>query len=1148
MIVYILAALVVLLAALMAFGIAALLHLQGAAYAIFVIVLLLIGIGAAVAIIVMHRRSKRQEEEEASGASGGEAGDIDLLLNDVNRKLRNSPQGVKTLDELPLVYLLGQSGSAKTTTVVQSGMDAELVAGTASHGSEQTSTESLNLWFTGTAALLELGTTISGNASRLTRVIQRTRARAYRSAFGAGAAPRAAIVCLSMDQLLAQDGGATLLAFARSANADLRQISRLLGMSIPVYVIVTKTDRIPHFQEYVRNLSEDEVRQVLGTTLLRNDATPGTYADQAGRSVSSAIDGLVYKLGEFRVEMLDREAEPANKPGLYEFPREFGKLRRGLKDFLVEVCKPSQLHANPYLRGFYFTGIRPRVVERAVSAPQAVQVPAMQEAGATQFLNLSRTRAEAAAQTAVPTMVAMRVPQWTFLPRLLPEVILGDKSALTASKQSAPARLFRRTLYGSLAALLAIWLLFLLVSYSNNAALERRVAVAASTLSKAPAGLPGTDELSALDDLRQTMVQLDSFEIHGAPLSYRFGLYRGAQLDSQTHKIYFEYFRPMLLAPAQENLLAFMRSLPDSPATSSDFGSYLAAYNPLKAYLITTSNPEKSQAKFLTPVFLQYWIGARTLDPEQQQLAQKQIDFYAGELLRNPPYAIAPDSAMVEHTRAYLSKFLAETRIYQAMLSDADRTSPSIDFNKMYPGSASYVTDPHVVRGAFSRAGFGFMQDAIQHPEKYAQGETWVLGNQAGEALNAAQVSKDLAGQYSSDFLKEWHEFLMEAHVGACGSLKDAPAHLNALAGPASPLLALFYTVSHNTAVADPNIRSTFQPTQALVDPNATDRLIGGGNAAYITALSQLAGAVDLASQNPAAATDAAVFAPVAQQVVAAGGAAQQTAQSFNVDQQMHTEATVLALMQAPIQCVAKLAPSPGAAANGSGQKICAAITPLLSKFPFSPNSPAQASPAEVDAAFAPDTGALWTAYNGLLKQYLVPQGSQYVANPAAPQPVSSRFAQYFGRAAHISSVLYPAGAKSATLTFSEHFLPGNGVANATLVVDGQRISGGTATQQITWNAATAQKASLVYDNNEVLPFQGTWAVFQLVRTAQISRTAGGYRLDYPINTATTVAGHTVSGTGGSVKTASFEISGAGADLLVNGGFSGLSCALPVVK
>jgi type VI secretion system protein ImpL len=1147
---YIIAALVVAVALLLAFGIAALLHLQGAAYVVFVVIVVLIGIAAAVTILLLHFRSKRQKEQEAGGSGSGETGELDLLLNDANRKLRSSQQGAKTLDALPLLYVLGQSGAAKTSTVVQSGLDPELVAGTAAHGSEQASTEVLNLWFTGSAVLLELGASLRGNNASLARLVHRTRAKAYRSAFGTGAAPRAAIVCLSVDQLLAADGGQSLLASARSTNADLREISRLLGMPIPVYVIVTKLDRVSHFEQYVRNLSEEEVRQVLGITLPRSAASPGTYADQASRALATAIDGIVYKLGEFRTEMLDRETDARNSSGVYEFPREFGKLRKNLNQYLVELCKPSQLSANPYLRGFYFTGIRARVVERAVNAPVAAHVPAMQEAGATQFLNLSRMRAEAESRTAAPTMVASRVPQWTFLPRLLPEVILSDKSALAATTQSAPARLFRRILYGSLVVLLGFYLVFLLISYFNNAALEGQVREAAGTLSRSTAVVPGMPELRALDDLRKTIVQLDDYAVNGAPLTYRFGLYHGGRVDAQARRVYFDHFRSLLLNPAQQNFVAFMRALPNTPAASTDFSSYLTAYNPLKAYLITTSHPEKSQVKFLTPVFLQYWMGSRSVDADQQQLAQAQIDFYGNELLHQPPYKIDPDTGVVEHARAYLSNFVAGTRIYQAMLSDADRTSTAIDFNRMYPGSASYVTDPRVVRGAFTRAGFGFMQDAIQHPDKYAQGETWVLGTQAAQALNTSQVSKDLGAQYTSDFLKEWHAFLISAHVGSCGSLKEAPARLNALAGPASPLLALFLTVSHNTAVTDPTIKSTFQPAQALVDPNATDRLIGPGNATYVTALSQLAGAVELASQNPAAATDPTVFAPVSQQVVAAGGAAQQAAQAFNVDQQMHTEGTVLGLMQAPIQCVAKLAPSPGAPANGGGQKVCAAITPLLGKFPFAPSSPVQASLAEVDAAFAPETGALWGAYNSTLKQFLIPQGSQYGANPAAPLPVNPRFAQYFSRAAHVSSTLYPAGQKSASLTFNLRFLPGNGVSNATLVVDGQRIPAGLTSQQFTWNGTAAQRASLVFDNNEVLQMQGTWALFQLVRTAQITRLAGGYRLDYPINTATTttVAGHAVGGGGGNVKIASFELSGPGADLLVPEGLAGLSCGLPVVR
>jgi len=1153
LLVYLLAVAVVLIAALLAFGIAALLHLQGTAYFVFVILLLVIGVTAAVIILVLHSRAKKRRAEEGGDASGSAStAEVDLLLNDANRKLRSSQQGAKTLDAMPLLYILGEAGAAKTTTVLRSGLDPELLVGTAPNQGEQVPTEVLNLWFTKVAALLEVGANIRQSNALLSRLVARTRAKAYRSAFGTGAAPRAVIVCVSAEQLLVADGGASLLASARATGGQLREISRLLGMPMPVYVIVTKLDRVPHFEEYVRNLSDEEVRQILGSPLPRSEASAGTYVDQASRMLAGVLDALCYKLGEFRVEMLDRENEPRNVPGVYEFPRELGKLRKNLNQYLVELCKPSQLSANPYLRGFYFTGIRARMVERMAAAPVSVEQRAPQDAGATQFLNVSMGRSPASSRPAsAGVMVSSRVPQWTFLPRLLPEIILGDKSALSATRQTAPARLFRRILFGSLAFLLALYVVFLVVSYFHNGALEHRIANAARQLPVTSAtsnSLPSLTDLRALDEIRQTIVQLDGYRQDGAPWSYRFGLYQGDNLALRARRIYFDRFRPLMLNPAQASFVAYMRGLPDAPATSSDFSSYLAAYNPLKAYLITTSNPDKSQAKFLTPVFLQHWIGTRQVDADQQQLAQKQIDFYANELLRQPPYAITPDSGIIEHARGYLSKFLAETRIYQGMLTDADKTGPSIEFNKQYPGSATYVFDGHIVRGAFTRSGFGFMQDAIQHPEKYAQGETWVLGQQAGQALNASAVSKDLAAQYSADFLKEWHSFLTDARVVSCGNLHEAPTRLNALAGPGSPLLALFFTVSHNTFVADPVIKSTFQPTQALVDPNASDRFIGPGNAPYVTALLQLAGAVDQAAQNPAAATDPMAFAPVLQASGSAGIAAQQTAQAFNVDQKTHTESTVLALMQAPIQCAAKLAPSPGAPANGGGAKVCGAITPLLGKYPFAANSSVPASIAEIDATFAPETGAIWSVYNTALKQYLVPQGAQYVPSPAAPQPVNPRFAQYFNRAARISAGLYPAGAKSPSFAFTLHFLPGNGVASATLVVDGQRIPAGSTSQQFKWSGVDAQKASLVYDSNEVLPFQGTWSLFQLVRTAQITHTAAGYRLDYPINTATTVAGHTITGSSGAVKTASFELSGPGAEILVPEFFTGLQCALPVVK
>ncbi len=1134
--IYLLALVVVLVAVLVAYGAEALLHLHGAPLILLASVIVLAGLAAAAAILIIHfRAKKRQSQEEGTGSDG--ANEIDVLLNDANRKLRSSQRrGPKSLDGLPLLYLLGDAGSAKTTTVVRSGLDPELIAGTAPREGDVSPTPLLNLWFTRQAAILEVGEAIRQNINMLTRLIARTRPKAYRSTFKSVAPARAVVVCVSAEQLLAGDAPTSSLASSRAVGAQLRQISRLIGAALPVYVIVTKLDRVPHFAEYVRNLSNEEVRQVLGTTFPRRDISAGVYADQAGRELGSALDSLTFALGEFRVEVLGRESEPRNAPGVYEFPREFGKLRKNLTQYLIELCKPSQLSANPYLRGFYFTGLRAQMVEQVAGAsPPPVQT-AVRDVGATVIF--ARQDVQSAKRPAAqPMRISTRSPQWAFLPRLFPEIILGDKSALSATQQTAPARLFRRILFASLALIFAIYTGLLLISYRNNFVLEEKLLAAAGALPvTASSSPPSLGDLQALDQLRLTIVQLDGYQQNGPPWSYRFGLYQGDKLAAHARKIYFDRFRPMLLNTTQANLVSYLRSLPNAPAPGAD---YTRAYNPLKAYLITTSNPEKSTPQFLTPVFLQYWTASRAIDPAQSQLARQQIDFYANELLRQNPYSIPSDPAAVEHARTYLSNFGAVPRIYQDMRTAAAKASPAIDFNRQYPNSSAAVVEPHVVPGEFTRSGFAFMQDAVRHPDRYFQGETWVLGEQSARSLDTASVSKQLMATYSADFIKEWHAFLTEAHVVPCGSLHEAPEKLNTLAGPESPMLEFFYTVSSNTAVADQQIRAIFQPAQVLVDPNATARFIGTGNTSYVNALLSLANAVNQFNQNPDTARDMLNSA-----VSAADLAVQQTAQAFNVDPLMHTEKTVISLLEAPIRCAAT-PPPPGPPA---------AMCSTLGKFPFVALSKSQvtrdltnneqASLEEVNSFFAPGTGKLWTYYNENLKQWLVQQGGQYVTTPNAAGHVGPAFAAFFNKVAAISSALYPSGTAAAGFNFTLRFLPSKGIQNATLVVDGQRMPAGTTVQQFKWNGATAHQASLAYDTSEALQFQGTWALFQLVNTAHVTRTSAGIELEFPLQ----VSGRPIILPDGTAQVVRFEVSGPGAQVLVPGGLAALPCVTSVLK
>src|SRR6476469_4027947 len=107
----------------------------------------------------------------------------------------------------------------------------------------------------------------------------------------------------------------------------------------------------------------------------------GVYAEEETRRLVGAFDSVFYSLADKRLHFLPRESDPQKIPGAYEFPREFRKLRTAVVQFLVDAGRPSQLRASPFLRGFYFSGVRPVTVQdtplpTATAAPSSASAKA----------------------------------------------------------------------------------------------------------------------------------------------------------------------------------------------------------------------------------------------------------------------------------------------------------------------------------------------------------------------------------------------------------------------------------------------------------------------------------------------------------------------------------------------------------------------------------------------------------------------------------------------------------------------------------------------------------------------------------------------------------------------------------------------------
>ncbi|WP_263379306.1 ImcF-related family protein [Granulicella paludicola] len=1108
------------------------LHLDGIRLILFVGVMALVGVGAIIAVIMMRR--KEATLHDPAEPQTADTVNLDALVRSAEARLKASPGGAKSLAGIPLVYVLGDENSAKTQTILQSGLDAELLAGEVYRDNLVAPTQLANIWYTGSGAMVEAGSPLLRQPALWRRLIRLTQPHKLTTALKRGGLQptRAAVLCISIERLTTATSPDAIRILGQTLNERLRLLSETLGISLPVYVLFTKLDTIPSFADYAANLTEEEVRQPLGALLARIDAGAGLYSERATQQTAARFDELAYSLSEFRTEILSRGNQPESNARSYEFPRELRKLRALIVDFLVEAGRPSRLGVNPFLRGFYFSGIRAHVIEE-MSAPSVAPAtpPAAQDAGATRIFSFNAATMPAA-QPQAPQRTTRRVPQWVFLPHLLPRIVMADRSALDTSRASTKVNLVKRALIIGAASCLALYLICLTISYAKNAALEDRLRAAASmsTQSVSHGDLASLTDLQNLEKLRVVFAQIADYQQNGAPLFYKFGLYPGDKLYATACSAYGNRFRTLLLSPTQANLVQTFATLPPDRRPTDE---YTATYRPLRAYLISTSNPEKSSSDTAGDLE-KAWVGSNTLPTAATDLSTAQFQTYTATLpLPNSCMAQlggAPRMPVVQQARSFLSHFQGIEQVYISMKAAADRKFRSIRFNDLYPGSAAYVVDSYEVEGAFTKGGYSFMQDAILHPEPYTSGEEWVLGPATGPGVERVQLNAQLPPRYLTDFLNAWRSYLKAAHIVNGGSFPEAQKKIHALSGPGSPMTELFQLISDNTTVANDAFSKPFQAPQSVVPPKGTALPQG-----YVTGL----GGLDTALSSlgaPGTTPSGAALSAIDTAATAARSAVNAVRSGFvPPDPAGGMDTTSEAILLAPIKNAEDLSGAGKAAAAGGGAKaLCAQVDALTKKFPFSPDSHEDATPAEVAAVFGPGQGAIaqfaqtQTSNITLLGQrYIQAQGSNVAINPG--------FLNFMNAAQTITATFFP----TTKLDFSLTQEAVKNLPPATVDIDGNKLDSAGPAKSFTWISAPTGKVHVTAGQQTSPDYTGPWSLFHFAYGAK-HPAANKLEFIFAMN------GQTVNSQSGVPLDFTFDVGGPGAAMLNPAFMHQLHCTIKV--
>ncbi|GGF57749.1 hypothetical protein GCM10007301_16840 [Azorhizobium oxalatiphilum] len=609
-----------------------------------------------------------------------------------------------------------------------------------------------------------------------------------------------------------------------SLHADLRdQLERFQGIvkaRVPIYVIFTKTDAIPGFDEFCADLSTAERQAVFGVTLpLYDEKGITTKGKPLPATFSAEFDNFLRWQMPRMVSQVSQGFGVGSRFDCFMMLPHLATVKPLIADLIEDVFKPTTYDRPLLLRGFYFTSTQ--------AAAGRGELAALPPTGGSDL-----TPARKAG---------------LFIHDLLDKVIIKEAGLV---EHDPTVRRRERMLRWGLAtagivlslAVLSWWT----VSFIGNRYLMSDLERATQKAKGAVAALEANPVVqpSAETDFAAILPVLNSLQSlptgwrekdEEAPLRLSGGLSQRAYLGEATQQEYVDaldsLLLPRIVAAVQKEIVASLRS-PDG------------LYGALKVYLMLGHAGPMDTDTVLN--WMRNLLAATYNGPAQAPLRNAVLE-HVQNLLDSGIPPIELDQNLVTQARNVLNAYPTSSHGMSLLQQRADvkalqpwrltdvagplapyaltRRSGrplSEPIEGMYTSSAFYTT---VIPAIAEVANSIISDDWVRFPSTPS----------SPQASRVAQLNKDMTDLYINDYITVWQNMVSDVTLAGFENLQSELAVLQAAMGPPSPLASYLQSVKAQTTVEVPA-----PPAAAAQIAGAA----GATGAAVTSAASAVAGAL----------------------------------------------------------------------------------------------------------------------------------------------------------------------------------------------------------------------------------------------------------------------------------------------------------------